>query len=38
MAELPPRGVAAAIEMARIAPAPSGVADRAEAMLEPLHR
>jgi hypothetical protein len=38
MAELPPNGVDVAIEVGRIAAAPGGIADRAEALLEPLHR
>jgi DNA-binding CsgD family transcriptional regulator len=38
MAELPPGGLDAAIEVGRIAAAPGSITDRAEALLEPLHR
>jgi DNA-binding CsgD family transcriptional regulator len=38
MAELPPSGVDVAVEVARIASMPGSLVDRAEALLEPLHR
>jgi hypothetical protein len=38
MAELPPSALDVAIEIGRIAAEPGGIAERAEALLEPLHR
>ncbi|MFL5909803.1 MAG: LuxR C-terminal-related transcriptional regulator [Gaiellaceae bacterium] len=38
MVELPPNGVDVAVEVGRIAAAPGSIADRAKALLEPLHR